>query len=132
MPRTLTLALALLLSTGWLMAQSQSSQTGSASDQSTTSSSGQTQVQGCLQGSNGNYTLTADSGTTYQLQGDTSKLDKHVGHEVQITGSTSGAGAAGSSSAAGSNAGASNTASQQTLNVSSVKHIATSCTNPSK
>jgi Protein of unknown function (DUF5818) len=45
-------------------------------------------VKGCLQGSHGNYTLMADNGTTYQLQGDTSKLSAHIGHEVQITGST--------------------------------------------
>jgi hypothetical protein len=55
-------------------------------------------VEGCLQGSNGNFALSDKSGTTYQLSGDTSKLSKHVGHEVQITGSTSASSAASSTS----------------------------------
>src|SRR5438046_1404718 len=70
--------------TAWLQAQQYppdtSKQTGSS----------QNKVEGCLQGSDGNFTLSDSSGTTYQLQGDTAKLSEHVGHEVQITGSTSG------------------------------------------
>jgi hypothetical protein len=64
-------------------------------------SAGQTSVEGCLQGSDGNFTLADSSGTTYQLNGDTSKLSKHVGNEVQITGSTSGS-TSGSSAASSS------------------------------
>src|SRR5215469_4755802 len=45
-------------------------------------------VKGCLSGSDGNYTLTDNSGTAYQLSGDTSKLSSHVGHEIQVTGTT--------------------------------------------
>ena len=44
---------------------------------------------GCLLGSAGNFTLTDNSGTTYQIQGDASRLREHVGYEVQITGTTS-------------------------------------------
>jgi uncharacterized protein DUF5818 len=77
-------------------------------------------VEGCLQGSDGNFTLTDSSGTTYQLAGDTSKLTEHVGHEVRIKGSTSGAG----SSGAGASASA---GGQQTLTVESVKHVAKTC-----
>jgi uncharacterized protein DUF5818 len=88
MARTILLALTLLASAAWVQAQSQYPQS-SSSQSGTSGNSGQATVQGCLQGSSGNYTLTSDSGTTYQLQGDTSKLDKHVGHEVAITGSTS-------------------------------------------
>src|SRR2546428_13291904 len=102
MPKTLLLALALVFSTAWLQAQdqypssvsSQPSASQSSSDQMNSTAtganaSGQTSVEGCLQGSNGNFILTDNSGTTYQLQGDTSKLNEHVGHEVRITGTTS-------------------------------------------
>ena len=89
MPKSLMLVLALLVSSAWLTAQ-EYPQTGSS--QTGNAAAGQNTIQGCLQGSNGSYTLKADSGTTYQLQGDTSMLSKHVGHEVQITGTPSGAG----------------------------------------
>jgi hypothetical protein len=129
------LGLALLMSAAWLSAQqypqtgsSQNAQTGSS--QSASASSGQTSVRGCLQESNGSYMLTSDSGMSYQLQGDTSMLSKHVGHEVQITGTPSGAGSA--SSAMNSNAGASTSGSQQMLTVGKVKHISKTCTNMNK
>jgi hypothetical protein len=121
MPKTLLLALSLLVSGAWLQAQSQYPQTGSS--QTGSSASGQTTVQGCLQGSDGNYTLTDKTGTTYQLQGDTSKLSAHVGHEVQITGSTTSA-----STATTPPAGTATSASQQpTLTVQNVKHISKTC-----
>ena len=92
MVQKLMFALTLILATTWLMAQEPASQ-GSSSQAGTAASSGsgQTAVEGCLQGSNGSFTLTDKAGTTYQLQGDTSKLAEHVGHEVQITGTTSSA-----------------------------------------
>jgi hypothetical protein len=72
---------------------SQTTQTSSSSD-----ANAQT-IEGCLSGSAGNFTLTDQSGKTYQLAGDTSKLSDHVGHQVRITGSEgSGAGASESSS----------------------------------
>jgi hypothetical protein len=131
MTRTLLLAFTLVLSAAWMHAQSTSSQTGS----STSSNSGQTKVQGCLEGSNGNYTLKADSGTTYQLTGDTSKLSKHVGHEVEITGSTSNASSASTPSSGTSASGTSSSTSggsQESLNVDKVKHISETCSNTSK
>jgi len=121
MPKTLMLALAFLLSTAWVTAQNQYPQTGSS--QPGTTASQPTTIQGCLQESNGNYTLTSDSGMTYQLQGDSSMLSKHVGHEVRITGSTSSSG--NSSSAMSTNSGQ----SQETLMVKSMKHISTTCSN---
>ncbi len=121
MAKTLLLAISLLVSAAWLQAQSQYPQTGSR--QTATSASGQTTVQGCLQGSDGNYTLTDKSGTTYQLQGDTSKLSAHVGHEVQITGSTTSASTA-TSPTTGTPAGATQ---QPTLTVQSMKHISKTC-----
>ncbi len=121
MAKTFLLAISLLASAAWLQAQSQYPQTGSS--QTGASGSGQTTVQGCLQGSDGNYTLTDKSGTTYQLQGDTSKFSAHVGHEVQITGSTTSASTA-TSPTTGTPAGATQ---QPTLTVQNMKHISKTC-----
>ena len=135
----------LLLGVAWVAAQdtsssgqssssSGSSQTGSATSGSSQTSSGQAgsessgskqSVEGCLSGSDGKYTLTDKQGTTYQLTGDTSKLAEHVGHEVKITGSSSGGSAsAGSSASAGAGASA---GGSQTLDVKSVKHVSKTC-----
>jgi hypothetical protein len=89
---------------------------GQTSDQSMSSKT----VEGCLQGSNGSYTLMAKDGTMYQLSGDTSKLADHVGHEVQITGTTW-------RSATDASAGAAAAGSQPTLEVKSVKHVSKGC-----
>ncbi len=125
MIRTFLLALSLLASATWIQAQSQYPQ--SESGQTGNAASAQTTVQGCLQGSEGNYTLMADNGTTYQLQGDTSKFGEHVGHEVRITGSTmaSSAGTPTSTQTAG-------TQQQPTLTVQELKHISKSCKSTSK
>ncbi|HEY1272186.1 MAG TPA: DUF5818 domain-containing protein [Terriglobales bacterium] len=102
---------------------------------STSSSGSSHTVQGCLSGSDGSFMLTDQSGTTYRLTGDTSKLSEHVGHEVKITGTTS-AGPAASGSSPSSSAGSTPGASEgsQELQVSSVNHVAKSCTSggPSK
>jgi hypothetical protein len=123
MPKTLMLALALLLSTAWLAAQNQYPQTRPSQP----GTAGQTTIQGCLQESNGNYTLTSDSGMTYQLQGASSTLSKHVGHEVRVTGSASTAGSSSSEST-----GASSEKSQETLSVDSLKHISKTCSSKTK
>jgi hypothetical protein len=92
---------------------------------SSSSSGGETTVEGCLSGSSGSYTLTDKNGTAYQLTGDTAKLSEHVGHEVKITGTAgSGASPSGSSGAASS---AGSAGSQQSLQVSSVKHVSKTC-----
>jgi uncharacterized protein DUF5818 len=107
----------MLLGLTWAVAQDS---TGAPSSRAGQSASGQTTVEGCLSGSNGNFTLTDKHGTTYQLTGDTATLTEHVGHEVKVTG-TSSSGAGGSESAS---AGA---GSSQTLQVSSVKHVSKTC-----
>jgi hypothetical protein len=137
----------LLLSAAWLTAQQYPSSSSPSSSGSSQTSSGQTDassgqagssgsasssdkqtVEGCLQGSSGNYTLTSDAGATYTLGGDTSKLAEHVGHQVQIKGSTSGGSGASSSGSSSSSMGAGSAAGGgQTLNVESVKHIAKTC-----
>ncbi len=136
MVQKLMLVLTLLLSTTWVLAQtstsssspasSSSSQTGMSSS-SSSSSSGQTSVEGCLEGSNGSYTLTDKAGTKYQLEGDTSKLAEHVGHEVQITGTTSGAAGSSAGEATSSTGSAGSTSGNQMLTVEKVKHVSKTC-----
>jgi hypothetical protein len=124
MIKALLLALSLFGLVAWLQAQNQYPQAGS----SQTTAAGESSVKGCLQGSDGNYTLTTKNGTVYQLQGDTSKLNEHVGHEVQITGSTTTASNA-PNPTPGTPAGT--TQQQATLTVQSVKHISKTCTTSS-
>ena len=104
--------------------------TSTSSDQSSMGSSANSTIKGCLRGSSGNYSLTDDAGTTYQLQGDDSKLGKHVGEEVEVKGSE---GAAGSSSSSGmspsSSAGSTSGASAgKSFNVTGVKKVSSTCT----
>jgi hypothetical protein len=130
MRKTLTLIVMLLTFGFWAFAQSYPSQSDQ-SNQSQTSNAKQ-MVRGCLSGSGGSYTLTSDSGTKYQLSGDTSKLSDHVGHEVEITGTSSAASTASSSSSAMSNpSSGSNSNSEMTLNVSKIKHISPTCSSAS-
>src|SRR5260370_6964860 len=79
-------------------------------------------VEGCLSGSDGNYTLTDQTGTSYKLTGDTAKLSEHIGHEVKITGTKSSASATGASDTMGQTGGA-----QQAIEVTSVKHVSKTC-----
>jgi hypothetical protein len=44
-------------------------------------------VEGCIGGAAGNYTLTDSAGKTWQLTGNTSALAEHVGHTVKVSGS---------------------------------------------
>ena len=80
-------------------------------------------VEGCLQSSNGSYTLTDNSGATYMLQGETSMLAEHVGHEVQITGTPEGSSAQSTGTIGGG---------EQTLQVKNVKHMAKACKSTGK
>jgi hypothetical protein len=47
----------------------------------------QSTVHGCLNGAPSAFTLASDSGTTYELVGDSTQLSQLVGKEVDITGS---------------------------------------------
>ena len=102
----------LLLASLWVAAQNP--EQGSRS-----SAAGQTTVEGCLSGSSGSYMLTDQNGTMYQLSGDTAKLSEHVGHEIKVSGTSSSGGSEPSNGASGG--------AQQTLQVSSVKHISKTC-----
>ena len=110
MRKGLVLALVLLTSAAWLQAQDG----GKGSSLET--------IEGCLQTSEGQYTLIDDTNTIHHLAGGASKLKPHVGHEVEITGKpgvrtfdTTPPG------------GASSTVEQVVFEVKSVKHIADTC-----
>jgi hypothetical protein len=102
---------------------------GSTNSTATPSNNPTVTVDGCLSGSGGSYMLKdKSSGTTYALAGDTSKLAKHVGHEVKITGTASSSGASSSSAAnAASSGDTSSMAGQSTLTIASMKHVAATC-----
>lgn len=124
MKKLLMLSSILLLSAVCAIAQY-----GSQDNQSSASAntSNDKTVQGCLSGSDGNYTLTDRSGTVYQLTGDTSKLAAHVGHTISVTGTSS------SSSASTSGQAMSGPAdSHSTLMVSSFRHVSPNCNSASQ
>ena|SRR5215467_14245123 len=125
----------LLLSSAWVVAQSNStpptvpdnsqqypSSSGQKPDTSQTSAppagtdKAAQNIEGCISGAAGAFTLTDATGKTYQLGGDTSKLADHVGHQVQVSGSQE------PSSATSAGAPA-------TFNVKKVKMLAASCPN---
>ncbi len=128
--RPFLLLCVLLLGVSWASAQTTPAQSNQkAYNQAATGSSGpERTVQGCLSNSDGNYMLTSDSGKTYTLAGDTSKLADHVGHEVIITGTRKSAG--NTAGPSGESAGTmSDQANQPTLDVMSVKHVSKTCKN---
>ena len=110
-----------------------------------TSTDSSTSIEGCLSGSAGNFTLTDQSGKTYQLAGDTSKLSDHVGHQVRLMGTDNSSSASSSSSPGSSNPSSSNPSSsnpssgagatgagsssgaQSTFTVNKVKMISSNC-----
>ncbi len=122
-----TLATLLLAGTlGFAQASQPGMQSGQPDAQSSHSNMGQNAVRGCLAGTRGNFRLMAEDGTTYQLKGQTSKLSKNVGKEVEIQTSSTigGEGASASGSMAGQSASAH---ASQTLQVQNVTQIADTC-----
>ena len=125
----------LLLSSVWVIAQSTTRPTAADNSQSNQpSSTGQQpgaaqekapmgadqssrSIQGCITKVAGGYSLTDNSGKTYQLTGDTSQLADDVGHYDQVWGTEQGstAGAAASSGA------------PTTFTVTKVKMVSTTC-----
>ncbi len=115
MRKTLMFTLVLLISAVWLQAQDAGQTMGKTSDLMT--------VQGCLQVSNGRYSLTESNGDVHQLTGAATKLSKHVGHEVEITGTPR------TRTASTTEQGAASTAHVvPAIGVKSIKHIADTCT----
>jgi len=111
-------------------ASSTTTQTTTTQTTQTSSDSGNS-IEGCLNGSAGNWTLTDQSGKTYQLSGDTSKLSDHVGHQVRIMGtdnsSSASSGSTGSSPSSSATGAGSSSGSQPTFTVQKVKMISSSC-----
>jgi hypothetical protein len=90
--------------------------------QITSTGSGQRTIAGCLDGADGNYTLTDRYGRTYQLGNETSAPAAYVGREVQVTTSTPAAVAL-----ANSVGGAEAAAEQPLLTVEAVKSLSGTC-----
>jgi hypothetical protein len=116
-------------------ASSTTTQTTTTQTTQTSSDNGNS-IEGCLNGSAGSWTLTDQSGKTWELAGDTSKLSDHVGHQVRITGtdnssSASSCGSTGSSPRSSSGAGESgagaSSGSHSTFSVHYVKMNSFSC-----
>jgi hypothetical protein len=112
-------------------ASSTTTQTTTTQTTQTSSDSGNS-IEGCLNGSAGNWTLTDQSGKTWQLSGDTSKLSDHVGHQVRIMGtdnssSASSSGSAGSSPNSSATGAGASSGSQSTFTVNKVKMISSTC-----
>jgi hypothetical protein len=119
MKRLALLSSVLLLTAVWAVAQ-YNNQSGSQSS----SDMSNTTIEGCLSGSDGSYSLTDKSGTTYQLTGDTAKLQNHVGHTIQVTG-TSASDPTMKGKQSGSMSSPSDT--EPTFNVTSFKHVSNTC-----
>lgn len=83
-------------------------------------------IEGCLGGSDPNFTITDKAGTTYKLgipQGaNASVLSKHIGESVQVLGVVDGAGASGStpSGSTPSASGGASAGGQRTIQVSKI------------
>jgi hypothetical protein len=118
MTRKCLMILGLLLCTSWLIAQEGGMSKSQGMGKGET---GQTKVEGCLQKSDSGFTLTDSTGKMYDLQGETSKLTEHVGHEVMVTGTASSAGSS-----------MSNAQSEPVLQVTSLKHVSKTCKSAGK
>ena len=135
MKRLILVTSLLLLTSGWMLAQYESSGAGSSysnDSQATTSDSNSqgsgmatTTVAGCLSENNGQFTLTDQSGQTFGLTGKTSQLKAHVGHTIRVTGKVTGSdqNQPGSMSGEQVNSG-------QSLSVISFRHVSSTCKNP--
>src|SRR3954462_191173 len=65
----------------------QTNSTTTTTNSTATSTSDQSNsMKGCLKQSGGNWVLAADNGQSVNLQGDSSMLKPHDGHQVQVQG----------------------------------------------
>ncbi|HEX6822662.1 MAG TPA: DUF5818 domain-containing protein [Candidatus Sulfotelmatobacter sp.] len=133
MRQILLLVSVLLLGLSWAVAQdaTQGSTTPSRGTDPMNSgqnsaAAGEKTVTGCLSGSNGSFTLTDKHGKSYQLTGDNAKLSEHVGHEVRVTGTPSPS-ASGATAGAPGTTTAGGTGAEQSIQVTSLKHLSKSC-----
>ena len=100
-----------------------SGQSAQSSPSTISSSSGLQTISGCLNQSGTAYTLTdSQTGTVYQLTGDTSHLSEHIGHEMQISGQAQNRVNENATGAPSGNSG-----KRYVLQVNTVKHLADQC-----
>ena len=117
MRKSVVFALLLLISAAWLWAQQGNppSDTGKAS--------GPTTIEGCLQSAAGVYSLTDSSGKKIRLVGYAGKkIDEHIGHTVEITGTPTV-----KTSDTTQQGGASTARETPVFKVGGIKHIADTC-----
>lgn len=151
MRKAMLLSAALTLCAGLALAQDTPSN-GAASQNGTTTTTTTTDqsasantIQGCLMGTSGNYMLTDATGVAYKVQGDESQLSANVNKEVEVMGTVASTASASATNnpdasapnaasqgdangASGSSTGATATATaSKTLNATSVKMVADSC-----
>jgi hypothetical protein len=119
MTKAWMLAFVLVLAV-WLQSQNPP-RTGNPSDHPTEHAN---TVQGCLRGSVGNFILTDNLGTMYQVLGNASNLGKHIGHEVQITGIPS---TSTWEADQDSGNGSTNSAQHQIIQLQDVEHVSNTC-----
>ena len=103
MKNTLVMTLFMLAMLAWAEAQQPGGAPGSANQAGSRGQESQAPItEGCLGGSNPNYTVTDNNGTVYKLNlppnTDTSKLSPHVGESVQVQGDVKDAGKTGNAS----------------------------------
>jgi hypothetical protein len=127
----LLVVVALLPST-WLAAQYETS----GPPATTGTQAGTSVIEGCLSGSDNNFTLTDRSGTKYQLVGDNAQLTKHAGEEVRLTGTAPSSAKANPDSTV-AHTGIPNTATGKTTQASTfgvmqVKKLSSSCSTGAK
>ena len=127
--RYLMLIATLFLSVSWATAQSNANpatptESNEAQTQSGAAAAHAMTVEGCLAGSDGNYTLTDAQGVNYELTGDTSKLAEHIGHEVKVTGRVKHDSGPSSES---KTVGTGTAPGPTPISVMSVKHVSKSC-----
>ena len=82
-----------------------------------------TTIQGCLQYNHRHYVLMDTAGKSHQLSGSLSKLKPHIGHEVELTGTE-----AVHTTGTTQDGAASSAHMTPVFQVSSIKHIADTCT----
>ena len=125
--KKLSLLLSLTVLCGSLaFAQDAASQSASPS---ANTASGASSVQGCLSGSDGNYMLTQDrAGTTFKLIGSETQLKKHVGHEVAVTGQSTGSeGSSASAADQGQAQPSTGGSDSNTIQVTNVRMVSKQC-----
>lgn len=97
-------------------------------DQSSQAGNSQTSVQGCLsRGSDGSFTVADNSGTSYQLRGDSSQLGDFEGTMVAVDGTITSSSSAGAMASPTSSDSPGSPSAGRQLSVSHVRKISDSC-----